>query len=74
MSIYIIHGILTQTFITIRHVVKDWAKEEAIVRNQIIANGGTIQFGKWYNVNEFEQDDDDPEAASKPPVMKEKGG
>ena len=44
------------------------------MRNQIIANGGTIQFGKWYNVNEFEQDDDDPESANKPPVMKEKGG
>lgn len=29
--------------------------------------------GKWYNVNEFEQDQDDPEAACKPPVMKEKG-
>lgn len=30
--------------------------------------------GKWYNVNEFEQDEDDPESANKPPVMKEKGG
>jgi hypothetical protein len=28
----------------------------------VVANGGEIEFGKWYNVYEYQEDESDPTA------------
>ena len=36
------------------NVLQSWAKDEAIARREVIANGGEVEFGKWYSTPEFE--------------------
>ena len=46
----------------------EWARREALAREKHIENGGTVEFGKYYQNAEYE-DGDGIDAA---PVMKEK--
>ena len=36
----------------------DWARREAQAREQVVENGGTVEFGKYYQVAEYEQGDE----------------
>lgn len=38
---------------------QDWARREAIARNVIIENEGTIEFGKYYQSKTYEFEDED---------------
>jgi hypothetical protein len=46
-----------------------WARDEALARERVIANGGETEFGKYYNKYEFEYSEDATESDS--PVSKE---
>lgn len=37
---------------------KGWARREAQAREQVVENGGTVEFGKYYQVAEYEQGDE----------------
>lgn len=46
---------------------KDWARQEAKARAIFVENGGEVEFGKWYQTEEYEL-----EAIDAIPTPKEK--
>jgi hypothetical protein len=43
-----------------------WARREALAREKVVENGGEIEFGKWYQTVQFQEDEID-----NMPVVKE---
>ena len=37
------------------YLTQAWARREALARETVIANGGEIQFGVYYNNKQFEE-------------------
>lgn len=36
-----------------------WARREALAREKVVENGGEIEFGKWYQSVQFQEDEID---------------
>ena len=34
-------------------IPQNWARNEALAREKVVENGGTIEFGKWYQYPTF---------------------
>ena len=43
-----------------------WARREALAREQVIANGGDVEFGKYYHGTEYKE-----EVVGAPPTLAE---